>query len=116
MLSVDTFHMGNIILNVLDNANKYSLDSPEISIKTYNEGSKWFVIEIADKGMGMNKNVINKIFQKFYRVEVGNIHNVKGHGLGLAYVKHIMDLHGGIINVESSKGSGTTFYLKLPIK
>ena len=115
-LSVDAFHMGNIVLNVLDNANKYSPDSPEISVKTYNEGSKWFVIEITDKGMGMNKNVINKIFQKFYRVEVGNIHNVKGHGLGLAYVKHIMDLHGGIINVESAKGEGTTFYLKLPIK
>ena len=115
-LSVDAFHMGNIILNVLDNANKYSPEAPDISVKTYNEGSKWFVIEISDKGMGMSKNVIDKIFQKFYRAEVGNIHNVKGHGLGLAYVKHIMDLHGGIINVESSKGNGTTFYLKLPIK
>lgn len=107
--------MRNIILNVLDNANKYSPEAPEISVTTYIEDNKWYVIKIEDKGMGMNKNVIHRIFEKFYRAETGNVHNVKGHGLGLAYVKHIMDLHKGIIEVESHKGKGTTFYLKLSI-
>lgn len=115
-LSVDAFHMGNIILNVLDNANKYSPEAPEITVKTYDENNRWFVIEIADRGMGMTKQVTNKIFDKFYRAETGNIHNVKGHGLGLSYVKHIMNLHKGVVNVESAKGKGTTFYLKLPLK
>ncbi|MRJ08435.1 sensor histidine kinase [Ornithobacterium rhinotracheale] len=114
-LSVDGFHMGNIILNVLENATKYSPEAPEISVTTYIEDNKWYVIKIQDKGMGMSKHVMSRIFEKFYRAETGNIHNVKGHGLGLAYVKHIMDLHKGIIEVESHKGKGTTFYLKLSI-
>ena len=113
-LSVDQFHLGNIILNVLDNANKYSDESPQISIETYNVNDN-YVIKVADQGIGMNKNVLSKIFEKFYREETGNIHNVKGHGLGLAYVKHIVELHGGEVDVESEKGKGSTFYIKLPL-
>lgn len=113
-LFVDTFHMNNLVLNVLDNANKYSPEAPQISIQTYNE-NKFYVIKISDKGIGMSKNVQNKIFEKFYREETGNIHNVKGHGLGLSYVKSIIDMHDGEIIVESVKDKGTSFYIKLPL-
>ena len=114
-LSVDAFHMGNIILNVLDNANKYSPETPDISVKTYNEGSKWFVIEISDKGMGMETENKLKIFEKFFREETGNIHNVKGQGLGLSYVKKIVELHKGLVIVDSQKDKGSTFTIKLPM-
>ena len=114
-LSADSLHLGNIILNVLENANKYSPDSPQINVETYNVNNN-FVIKIADKGIGMSKAVLDKVFDKFYREETGNVHNVKGHGLGLAYVKYIVELHGGEVDVESEKGNGSTFYLKLPIK
>ncbi|MDO5656473.1 MAG: HAMP domain-containing sensor histidine kinase [Flavobacteriaceae bacterium] len=114
-LSVDSFHLGNIILNVLDNANKYSENSPQISVETYNVNDT-YVIKVSDEGIGMSKSVMSKIFEKFYREETGNIHNVKGHGLGLSYVKHIVELHGGEVDVESEKGKGSTFYIKLPLK
>lgn len=113
-ISVDVLHMGNIILNVLENANKYSPETPQIQIETYNVNDN-YVIKIADKGIGMSKQVLGRVFDKFYREETGNIHNVKGHGLGLAYVKYIISIHGGEVDVESEKGKGSTFYLKLPI-
>ena len=99
---------------MLDNANKYSPENPEIKIKTRNEGNK-YVIEISDKGMGMETMNRNKIFEKFFREETGNVHNVKGQGLGLSYVKRIIELHGGQVLVESVKGKGSTFIVKLPI-
>lgn len=114
-LTVDSFHIGNIVINILDNANKYSPDKPKIEVETY-RNKQWFVIKIVDKGIGMNKSVIERIFDKFYREEMGNIHSVKGHGLGLSYVKHIVDLHNGKIKVESTKGNGSAFYIKLPLK
>lgn len=113
-LFVDTFHMNNLVLNVLDNANKYSPENPQIFVHTYNE-NKFYVIHISDKGIGMSKSVQNKIFEKFYREETGNIHNVKGHGLGLSYVKSIIDMHNGEIIVESVKDKGTSFYIKIPL-
>lgn len=113
-LLVDRFHLGNIVLNVLENANKYSIDTPKITVETYNLDD-FYIIKISDEGIGMNKNVLNKIFDSFYRAETGNIHNVKGHGLGLAYVKHITHLHGGQVDVESEKGKGSSFYIRLPI-
>lgn len=113
-LLIDKFHFGNIILNVLDNANKYSTESPVISVETYNEKS-CYVIKISDEGIGMSKAALQKIFDKFYREESGNVHNVKGHGLGLSYVKHIVNLHGGEIEVESEKNKGSTFFIKLPL-
>jgi len=111
---IDEFHISNMLVNLLDNANKYSPETPEISIKTKNEGN-WYVLEIADKGMGMETQNKTKIFEKFFREETGNIHNVKGQGLGLSYVKKIVELHKGQIIVESQKDQGSKFIIKLPM-
>ena len=114
ILKVDEFHLSNALINLLDNANKYSPEKPEINIKTRNEGNK-YVIEISDKGMGMEPFNKKKIFEKFFREETGNVHNVKGQGLGLSYVKRIIELHGGQVLVESAKGLGSTFTVRLPM-
>lgn len=114
MVKLDEFHISNTLVNLLDNANKYSPEKPEIKIKTRNEGP-WYVIEISDKGIGMEPQNKGKIFEKFFREETGNIHNVKGQGLGLSYVKKIIELHKGLILVDSQKGKGSTFTIKLPL-
>ncbi|AYO58634.1 two-component sensor histidine kinase [Chryseobacterium sp. 6424] len=111
---VDEFHLSNALVNLLDNANKYSPEAPQIRVRTRNEGN-WYVIEISDKGMGMDMTNKTRIFEKFFREETGNIHNVKGQGLGLSYVKKIIELHKGQITVESQKGIGSTFTVKLPM-
>jgi len=105
-------HLTNIIVNVIDNGIKYTEGSPEIDIYTENEGND-IVLKVVDKGIGMSKVVQKKIFEKFYREQMGNIHNVKGHGLGLSYVKRILDDHNAEITVESEKGKGSTFIIKL---
>ena len=111
---IDEFHISNMLVNLLDNANKYSPETPEISIKTRNEGN-WYILEVSDKGMGMETQNKTKIFEKFFREETGNIHNVKGQGLGLSYVKKIVELHKGQIIVESQKDKGSKFTIKLPM-
>ncbi|MCW3160488.1 sensor histidine kinase [Chryseobacterium oryctis] len=111
---IDEFHISNMLVNLLDNANKYSPNEPEIKVKTRNEGN-WYIIEISDKGMGMENQNKTKIFEKFFREETGNIHNVKGQGLGLSYVKKIVELHKGQILVDSHKDKGSTFTIKLPM-
>lgn len=108
------FHLTNILVNVLDNANKYSPDSPKIDVYTENVKNS-VLIRITDKGAGMSKAVLKRIFEKFYRESTGNIHNVKGHGLGLAYVKSIVEDHQGEVYAESEKDKGSTFYIKLPL-
>jgi two-component system phosphate regulon sensor histidine kinase PhoR len=108
------FHLTSIIVNMFDNAIKYSENAPKIDISTENT-AKYIIIKIKDQGIGMNKNVQKHIFKKFYREETGNIHNVKGHGLGLSYVKKIVEIHQGNIFVESEKGIGSTFTVKLPL-
>lgn len=108
------FHMTNVVTNMLDNAIKYSEGSPDITIETENAGNN-IVLKIIDKGIGMSKNVQRKVFDKFYREHSGNIHNVKGHGLGLSYVKSIVEKHQGHVYVESEKGKGSTFTVKIPI-
>ena len=105
-------HLTNVVVNILDNALKYSEGSPKIDV--YSENKKnYIILKIKDQGMGMSKAVQKRIFEKFYREATGDIHNVKGHGLGLAYVKKILDDHDAEIDVESEKGKGSTFILKL---
>ncbi|MBV7270201.1 HAMP domain-containing histidine kinase [Winogradskyella sp. WHY3] len=107
-------HFTNVIVNILDNAIKYSDDAPKIDVSSENVGNN-IILKIADKGNGMSKQVAKRVFEKFYREHTGNVHNVKGHGLGLAYVKRIVDDHQGYISVESEKGKGSTFIIKLPL-
>ncbi len=114
-IQADPVHISNVVFNLLDNAIKYCEVNPAISIKTKNE-KNGFVLEITDNGIGIKREDIKLIFDKFYRVPTGNLHNVKGFGLGLYYVKIIIEQHGGNIQVKSSVGKGTTFILWLPIK
>lgn len=110
----NVFHITNMFVNLLDNAIKYSDKEPEIRIHTEND-SKGILIHISDSGIGMSRDAQKLIFEKFYREETGNIHNVKGHGLGLSYVKRILEIHQGTINVASEKGKGSTFTVRLQI-
>lgn len=109
----DLTHISNIVHNLLDNAEKYSEGAPEIEIATSNV-EKGVIIEITDKGIGMSKDAIKHIFDKFYRVHTGNRHDVKGFGLGLSYVKALVLAHKGTISVQSELGKGSTFKVFLP--
>ena len=113
VLANDTYFT-NVIVNVLDNAVKYSEQAPKIDIYTENIGNN-ILLSIKDQGKGMNKAVQKRIFEEFYREYTGDIHNIKGHGLGLSNVKRIVENHQGIVNVESEKGKGSTFIIKLPL-
>ena len=116
-IKVDEMHFTNVVFNLLDNAVKYKKhDVPiELEIHTSNAGGK-FVLTVKDNGIGMKKEHLKKIFDRFYRVHTGNVHNVKGFGLGLAYVKQIVRAHRGTIHAESESGVGTTFVIVLPLK
>ena len=107
-------HFTNVIVNMLDNAIKYSEGEPKIDVYTENIGNN-IILKVRDQGNGMSKTVQKRVFEKFYREHTGDVHNVKGHGLGLAYVKRIVQDHQGHISVESEKGKGSTFIIKLPL-
>lgn len=113
---VDEVNFQNVIFNLMDNAVKYRKpDQPlDVYLKTWND-DKWLYLSVRDTGLGMKKDNLKKIFERFYRVHTGNVHDVKGFGLGLAYVKKVVDLHDGDIKVESEFGKGTTFTIKLPV-
>jgi signal transduction histidine kinase len=113
LVEADEIHLANVIMNLLDNANKYSPGKPEIGIITTNRGGS-VVIKVEDKGIGMNQETQHKIFEKFYRLTSGNIHNIKGFGLGLSYSKAIILAHKGEIRVVSEPGKGSTFEVSLP--
>ncbi|TXK74321.1 sensor histidine kinase KdpD [Mesonia sp. HuA40] len=107
-------HFTNVVVNILDNAIKYSTEEPKIDVYTENV-KNYIVLKIRDQGQGMNRIVQKKVFEKFFRAHTGDIHNVKGHGLGLAYVKKIVEDHHGTVTLTSEKGKGSTFIIKLPL-
>lgn len=111
---INPTHFTSVFINILDNAIKYSLDAPVIDIYTENVKDT-IIVKIKDQGTGMSKTATKKIFDKFYREHTGDLHNVKGHGLGLAYVKQIVDDHNAQVFVESEKGKGSTFIIKIPL-
>lgn len=111
----DLTHISSIIHNLLDNANKYSPEKPEITVSTQNT-PHGVEVEVKDAGIGMNKAALKHIFDKFYRVSTGNLHDVKGFGLGLSYVKAMMDAHQGRIDVKSEPGKGSSFILYFPFR
>ena len=117
LVEVDEMHFTNVIFNLLDNAVKYAREGVplELMVKTATEGNK-VVISIQDNGIGIKKEDLKKIFEKFYRVSTGNVHNVKGFGLGLAYVHKIVTDLKGTIRAESELNHGTTFIITLPLK
>ena len=106
--------MINVFINILDNSIKYSKEEPKIHIESFMD-LNLIKVKITDNGIGMSTKVKNKIFENFYRETKGNIHNVKGHGLGLSYVKKIVDLHGGTISVSSDLNKGTSFTLSFNV-
>ncbi len=114
-VNLNQVHFTNVMTNLLDNAIKYSPDAPKIEVTTLNTTPDSITIKVKDHGQGMGKTAVKRVFEKFYREHTGNIHNVKGHGLGLAYVKKIVDDHNGQITVESEKGKGSTFTIKMPL-
>lgn len=114
VINADEVHFANLISNLVDNAIKYSKDNLLVKISTASTG-KSINIRIEDNGIGMNKETVKRIFEKFYRAHTGNLHNVKGFGLGLSYVKTVVDAHHGKIKVDSVLGRGTTFSIDMPL-
>jgi two-component system phosphate regulon sensor histidine kinase PhoR len=111
---INEVHFTNVIVNILENAIKYSPAIPEIEVFTENV-KDMILIKVKDNGLGMSKIAQKRVFEKFYREHTGDLHNVKGHGLGLAYVKRIVEDHNGQVYVESEKGKGSTFIIKIPL-
>jgi two-component system phosphate regulon sensor histidine kinase PhoR len=114
MIMADEVHFTNLVNSLLDNAVKYSKEHPVIKLTTMNVGHS-LKIKIEDNGIGMNKETLHRIFEKFYRAHTGNIHNVKGFGLGLSYVKTMVEAHKGTIKAESTLGKGSCFVITVPL-
>ena len=110
----DKVHLVNIIHNLLDNASKYSRDAPAIQVSTASAGT-WLVVRVSDRGIGIAQEHIGRVFDKYYRVPTGNIHDVKGFGLGLSYVRLLVEAHGGTITLKSREGEGTEVELRFPL-
>lgn len=116
VIMADEVHFSNIVFNLIDNAIKYSrTDVPLLVEVETKSAAKILMIRIRDNGIGMSKETVRRVFEKFYRAHTGNIHNVKGFGLGLSYVKGMIDAHGGRIRVESTLGKGSLFVLTFPL-
>jgi two-component system phosphate regulon sensor histidine kinase PhoR len=110
----DELHFSNVLYNLIDNAIKYSKDAPDITIATIKRNG-YVCIKVADKGIGMSRDQQSKIFEQFYRIPTGNLHDVKGFGLGLSYVNTIVKRLDGTISVKSEKEKGSEFELKFPV-
>jgi len=106
-------HLANVLCNLIDNAVKYAKENPMLTIETCNIGQN-LMVSVSDAGIGIEKEYQNKVFDKYYRIPTGDVHNVKGFGLGLAYIKKIIEMHGGTITLFSEKGKGATFTITLP--
>jgi len=117
LIEADEVHMSNLVNNMVDNALKYSKENtpPVVKVSTQSNGKK-FYLKIEDNGIGMTRETLKKIFERFYRAHTGNIHNVKGFGLGLSYVKTMVEAHEGDIKAESTLGKGSTFTIDFPLK
>ncbi|AMQ00773.1 Histidine kinase [Pedobacter cryoconitis] len=115
LVTGDELHLSNVIYNLIDNANKYSIDPPQITLSTSND-HKCLFIDIEDKGIGMTKEQCKRAFDQFYRVPTGNLHDVKGFGLGLNYVQDIITQMNGTIKLKSEKDKGTVFEIIIPLK
>jgi two-component system phosphate regulon sensor histidine kinase PhoR len=117
LVNADEVHFSNLVNNLVENAVKYAKDDvpPQIKLSTQSNG-KHFTMRIEDNGIGMNKDTVKRIFEKFFRAHTGNVHNVKGFGLGLSYVKTMVEAHDGDIKAESTLGKGSTFTIDLPLK
>ncbi len=117
LIEADEVHLSNTVNNLVDNALKYAKDDvPPLVKLTTNTTAKNFIMKIEDNGIGMNRETLKRIFERFYRAHTGNIHNVKGFGLGLSYVETMVEAHGGDIKAESTLGKGSTFTIELPLK
>ncbi len=110
---VDDIHFTNMFSNLIDNAIKYSHDNVLIKVSTHST-SKYLILSVQDNGIGMSRESVKHIFEKFYRAHTGNVHNIKGFGLGMSYVKMVIDAHKGKIKVDSALGKGTTFTVEIP--
>ncbi len=117
LIAADEVHLLNLINNLIDNAVKYAKEAtpPHIKLSTHST-AKNFVMRIEDNGIGMNRETLRRVFERFYRAHTGNVHNVKGFGLGLSYVKTMIEAHEGHIKAESTMGKGSTFTIELPLK
>jgi len=114
LVQVDDVHFSNLLSNLIDNAIKYSENAILIKVSTHST-SKQLLIRIEDNGIGMSKETVKRIFEKFYRAHTGNLHNVKGFGLGMSYVKTVIDAHKAKIRVESIVGKGSSFTVEIPL-
>jgi two-component system phosphate regulon sensor histidine kinase PhoR len=114
VLTADKLHITNVIYNLLDNAIKYSAENPTVRITVKQGEKKSVVLEVRDNGIGVKEDDQKRIFEKFFRVPTGNVHNVKGFGLGLNYVRQIVEAHRGKITLKSHLGEGCTFRIYLP--
>jgi two-component system phosphate regulon sensor histidine kinase PhoR len=114
LIDVDELHFANVISNLIDNAIKYSKENLMIKIKSYNNSNS-FYFEVEDNGIGMSKDTVKNVFEKFYRAHTGNVHNVKGFGLGMNYVKTVISAMQGDISLVSTLGKGSTFKIEIPL-
>jgi two-component system, OmpR family, phosphate regulon sensor histidine kinase PhoR len=117
LIMADEVHFSNMVNNLIDNAVKYSKENTPLQVKiTTQSNGKAIIIKVEDNGIGMNKETVKRVFERFYRAHTGNLHNVKGFGLGLSYVKTIVEAQGGDIKVDSILGKGSTFTIELPLR
>ena len=114
MIKADPLHFPNVLRNLIDNAVKYAPASPRIVIETKSAGGR-LRITVTDNGPGLGPEARKRVFEKYYRVPTGNLHDVKGFGLGLSYARLIVKAHGGTIGVQSEEGKGSTFAVEMPL-